>query len=285
MGETLAIVASFCFAFSNVFNRRGLATSNAVTASLISLGMSAAALWALAPFFVSHWKVQTLAGFYFLSAGIFAPGLGRFFNFKGMERVGMARAVSITNTYPMVASMLAVVIMGETWTLQNFLGTSLVVAGVVVLSWKETGQSSWRKVDLIYPAMAAISFGIASNLRKLGLLVDGVPVMGAALTSTTGLLCGLLVLQLQGGKHRISLSRRSIGWFFAAGLANTAAMLSVFYALNSSKVVLVEPLVGANPVLALILSMIFLRDLEAVTMRVVSGAVCTVAGSILVVTA
>lgn len=284
MSEYFAIQASVCFAISNVLNRRGLATSNSITASLISLSMSAVILWILAPVFLPLSSLRTPAVVYFLAAGIFAPGLGRILNYKGMERIGMARAVPISNTYPMVASVLAVLIMGETWTLQNFLGTSLIVLGVVILSKREKGQTAWRKVDLIYPVMAAFAFGISSNLRKLGLMIMDMPLMAAALTSATGLLCGLVMLQAQGGWRVVSLSRRSFSWFFAAGIANTGAMLSVFYALSSGRIVIVEPLVGANPVLAILLSAIFLRDLEAVTVRVVSGALCTVAGSVLVIT-
>ncbi len=279
-----AILASFCFAVSNVLNRRGLATSNAITAAIISLCISAIALWSLVPIFLTLTSFRTPAVLYYLAAGIFAPGLGRFLNFKGMERVGMARAIPITNTYPMVASVLAVFIVGEFWTIQNFIGTSFVILGVVILSMKATGQGPWRKIDLIYPIMAAVSFGIASNLRKLGLLVDNVPIMGAALTSSTGLLSGVVMLQVAGGRKEMLLSRRSFGWFFVAGIANTAAMLSVFHALSIGKIVIVEPLIGANPVLAILLSIIFLRDLEAITMRVILGAACTVIGSILVVT-
>jgi uncharacterized membrane protein len=48
--------------------------------------------------------------------------------------------------------------------------------------------------------------------------------------------------------------------------------------------VIVEPLVSSNPVLTLLLTAIFLRDLEALSLRVIIGAVLTVAGTILVVT-
>jgi DME family drug/metabolite transporter len=61
-------------------------------------------------------------------------------------------------------------------------------------------------------------------------------------------------------------------------------MLSVFYALSFGKVVIVEPLVSSNPVLTLLLTAIFLRDLEALSLRVIIGALLTVAGTILVVT-
>jgi len=69
-----------------------------------------------------------------------------------------------------------------------------------------------------------------------------------------------------------------------AGLFNTAAMLSVFYALSFGKVVIVEPLVAANPVLSLLLTALFLKDLEVISFRVLVGALCTVVGTILVVT-
>ena len=62
-------------------------------------------------------------------------------------------------------------------------------------------------------------------------------------------------------------------------------MLSVFHALSFGNIVTVEPLIGANPVLVILLSAIFLRDLESITCRVVLGALCTVVGSILVITA
>jgi len=175
--------------------------------------------------------------------------------------------------------------MGERWTLQNFLGTSLVVLGVVILSKRDAAHMEWRKFDLIYPILAAVAFAISSNLRKLGLLVEHEPVMGAAVTAVTGLFLGVAVLCVRGGVKEIALTRRSAAWFFASGVSNSGAMLSVFYALGRGNVVIVEPLVGANPVLVILLSAVFLRDLEAVTPRVLAGVLCTVAGSILVVTA
>ena len=61
-------------------------------------------------------------------------------------------------------------------------------------------------------------------------------------------------------------------------------MLSVFYALSHGKVVIVEPLVSSSPVLTLLLTAIFLRDIEALSLRVIIDALLTVTGTILVVT-
>jgi len=280
----LSILAAFCFSVSHVMNRRGLVTSNAITGSVFSISMSAITLWVMVPFFIPLSSFWTSAIWYFVVGGIFAPGLGRTLNFKGIERVGLVRTVPISSSSPMFASVLAVLIMGETWTLQNFFGTALVILGVVILSQKGTKHTQWRKIDLIYPIMASFSFAVSSNLRKLGLLAEDIPLMAAAVTATTALLFVLAVLKAQGGRQAFLLSRRSSGWFFASGLSNTAAMLSVFYALSFGKVVIVEPLISVNPAISIFLSAIFLRDLEAITLRVIIGASCTVLGSILVIT-
>lgn len=284
MAEYFALQAAFFFAISHIFIRRGLVTSDAFTGSFISLGITAVVLLTLSPLFVPLALFWTPAVGYFIAAGIFAPALGRTFSYKGIERVGVGRSVPVANSSPMFSSILAVLILGEIWTLRNFLGTTLVVLGVVILSRARSGLGQWRKIDLIYPVAAALSFGISAILRKRGLLVQNVPLVAATVTSTAGLLFAMAMLQMQGGWRALGLSRRGSAWFFAAGLCNTSAMLSAFYGLSFGRVVIVEPLSATNPVLAILLSAIFLRDLEVVTFRVVAGALCTVVGTVLVVT-
>jgi len=59
----------------------------------------------------------------------------------------------------------------------------------------------------------------------------------------------------------------------------------VFYALSHGRVVIVEPLVSFNPVITLLLTSVFLRDLEVLNLRMITGALLTVAGTVLVVLA
>lgn len=284
MAEYFAFQAALCFASTFILARRGLETSNAITGSFISLSSMVLTLWILIPFFVPLSTFRTPAVWYFIADGIVAPGLGRLLSYVGIERIGVARAVPIISCSPLFASILAVLLIGESWTTQNFLGTALVIFGVVILSGTGAGKKSWRKMDIIYPLVAAFSFGISSNLRKLGLLISNLPLMAAAVTSTTALLFAVPMLRVRMGRQGLQLSRGSFGWFFASGIANTGAMLSTFYALGFGKVVVVEPLVASSPVLVIVLTAIFLRDLEVITPRVVAGATCTVLGTILVVT-
>jgi len=284
MAEYFAFQAALCFATSHILIRRGLVTSNAVTGAFISLGLTALILWALLPFFTPMASLWTPAIGYFLAAGVFAPGIGRTLTYVGIEKLGVARSVPVSNASPMFASILAVFLLNESWKPQNFLGTTLVIAGVALLSGARGDRRSWRRVDLFYPVVAAVAFGISSNLRKLGLVVTNLPLLAAAVTAATAFIFAVGLLQARGGVRALWLSRSSAGWFLAGGCANTAATLSVFHALSLGDIVVIEPLVSSNPVLSLVLSAIFLKDLETITPRVVAGALCTVLGTVLVMT-
>lgn len=284
MTEVFALLASSGFAISHILIRRGLTSSNAFTGSFISIVVSAVALWVVTLFFIPLSSFKSQAVWYFAASGIFAPGLGRIFNFMGIERVGVNRAVPISSSSPLFASTLAVLFVGESWPPQNIIGTSLVVLGLVALSRTGKGPGEWRKIDLIYPAMAALSFSIANNLRKLGLIVENLPLMASAVNTTSALLFATLLLRAQGGLSVLRFSRRSLPWFLGSGVTNTLAMLSTFHALSHGKVVVVDPLINASPLLTLALSAIFLRDLEVITPGIVFGVICVATGTILVVT-
>ena len=282
MGEHFALLASFFFALSHVLMRRVLVTSNPITGAVVSVGISMVVLWSIVPFFMPLSSFLNPVVGYFILGGIFAPGLGRALNFVAISRMGVARAIPLVNISPMFASILAVFFVGEVWTLQNIIGTSFIVVGVIILSRRgDEERMQWRRVDLVYPIMAALAFAIASNVRKIGLTVENVPLLASTVSSTTSFIFIAAVLQFQGGRRLIQLSRQGIGWSLAAGTAHTIAMLLTFNALGYGKVVIVEPLIATNPVLTIFLTAVFLRDLEAVTSRVAIGACCTVVGTIL----
>ncbi|HEY7713110.1 MAG TPA: EamA family transporter [Candidatus Binatia bacterium] len=277
--------AALCFSIAHIFIRRGLVESNAMTGSFISLSMTAAVLWLMFPFFAPFSTLWTPVSLIFVAAGIFAPGIGRTMSYVGIEKIGVARSVPIANCSPIFASIFAVIFLAEVWLPQNIAGTLLVISGVIALSLSKPAQGEWRKLDVIYPMVGAMAFGASAILRKAGLNYVTVPVMAAAVTAGSAAIFSFALLQFRGGREALKLTSRSAAWLFTAALFNTAATLSVFYALSHGKVVIVEPLVSSNPVLTLLFTSIFLRDLEALNLRVITGALLTVTGTILVVTA
>lgn len=283
MSEVLALSAALWFSFSHILIRRGLAHTDPVTGSVVSVALSLVMLWGLAALFLQPSSFLTPVVWYFAASGIFAPGIGRLLVYLGISRIGVARSVPLSSSSPLFSSLLAVVLIGEEWPLQNIVGTVLVVTGVIVISRTRTEATPWRRRDIVFPLLAALAFATASNLRKLGFEVENVPLMASTVNATTGFLfvMGMGVWQKGGAIARFS--RRAFVWFVGAGVFNTLGLLFNLHALSSGKLVVVEPLLATAPVLTVFLTAIFLRDLEVVSARVVVGAACTVAGTILLV--
>ena len=285
MAEYYAFQTALCFSITHILVRRGLVHSNALTGSLISLGTSALIFWLLLIVLIPLSELRDPGIGYFIAGGIFAPAIGQTLGYIGMERLGVARSSPIVNTSPIFSSILAVIFLGEVWVFQNIIGTCLVIAGVIVLSSRKSADGNWRIKDVVYPVLAALAFGISSNLRKAGLTEVPCPLLGAAVTLGTAFLVLLLIVQLRGGRHALNWNAQGGKWMVAGALVNTCALLSFFAALNLGDVVRVEPLVACNPLLSLVWTGIFLRGIERLSGRVVGGALVTVAGTVLVVTA
>jgi drug/metabolite transporter (DMT)-like permease len=284
MAEYFAFQTALCFSIAHIFVRRGLVHSNALTGSLISLGTSAVIFWLLLLAWMPLSALRTPAVGFFIAGGIFAPAIGQTLGYIGMERLGVARSSPIVNTSPLFSSVLAVVFLGELWLPQNILGTCLVILGVIVLSSRNRAEGEWRVQDALYPVLAAIAFGISTTLRKSGLTLVPEPLLAAAVTLGTAFLVLLAIIRFRGGRSELKINRKSGGWLFAAALVNTGAILSFFAALNVGPIVRVEPLVACNPLLTILWTAIFLRQIEQLSGRVVLGALVTVAGTVLVVT-
>jgi drug/metabolite transporter (DMT)-like permease len=285
MAEYFSFQTALCFSIAHIFVRRGLVHSNALTGSLISLGTSAVVFWLLVLALIPLSALHTPAVGYFIAGGIFAPAIGQTLGYIGMERIGVARSSPIVNTSPIFSSILAVIFLGELWVLQNVVGTCLVILGVVILSSGKRAEGDWQKKDVIYPILAAIAFGISTTLRKTGLIWVPVPLLAAAVTVGTAFVVLLVIIQFRGGQRVLKVSRQSAGWLFGAAVVNTGAILSFFYALNFGQIVRVEPLVACNPLLTILWTRIFLRQIEQLSGRIVLGALVTVTGTVLVVTA
>ena len=279
-----ALIASLNFAVSHILIRRGLAQSNPLAGFAISILISAVALWSMVAVTLPLSVFWTHAIWYFAVGGLFASGLGRWLVYVSIDRLGVARSIPVVSTTPMFASILAVILVGEHWTLGAFFGTVLIICGVIVISQTHEQRADWRRRDLIFPLLGALSFSFSASVRKLGFFIDNLPLMASCVNATTGLVLAIAMVYGQGGPRKVlPMSRSVFWWFVAAGICNTTGMLANFYALSTGDIVIVEPLISTNPVLTVVLTAIFLRDVETVNLRVCVGVAFTFVGTLLLV--
>lgn len=165
---------------------------------------------------------------YFYRGGNLRPWNLQTLGYIGMERIGVARSAPIVNTSPIFSSVLATSLLDEVWTVQNVIGTCLVILGVVILSSDRATQGQWRKSDIAYPVLGAMAFGISTTLRKSGLNQFPNPLLGAAVTVGTAFLVLCAIAHLGFGRCALQFNHQGSGWLFAAALLNAGAILSLF---------------------------------------------------------
>lgn len=280
----LAIVASLFFSFSTMLVRARVRRASPMVALGLSLSVNVVVLWSISLVWydvtVDVWQWR-----YFILAGVLAPVMGRFFNYSGIDKLGVNLSTPITYANPLVSVVLALAFLGERLSLLGLLGALLVIAGGVVLGTvKGDGEVSFKRKYLILPVLAAVFYGSSQVVRKVGIDLVNEPILAAAVTTTTS--WSLLVSYLVFRRHNYDLvvGRSEAAFFGMAGLAGSVAIPTLYLALQLGTVVIVTPLMNTTPLFVLLLSFLFFREEELFTRRVLSGTVGIVAGVVLLST-
>jgi DME family drug/metabolite transporter len=274
--QALALGSAACSATAAVLIQRGLRTSNFYAGSWINVATGAVALWAAVLLLVprSEWSWQAVP--YFVASGFIGTGLGRMFRVAAIERVGAPVAQAINNLSPLVATGLAVALLGEHVTPAVLLGTLVIVLGTVLLSL--SGRTvGFRPRDLVLPFVGAACFGLVAVIRKLGVTEAG-PLFDAAVNTTTALAASSAFVLAAGKRTALACDRPSLLWFIGGGIAENAGVFLVLVALGFGTVSVVVPLSGTSPLFVLLLTLLFPARDRRLSGRVVAGAVLIVLG-------
>ncbi len=280
--ELFALANAFFFALHNVFTKKGLKYSNPPTAVLTSLSVNVVVLWGVSLLFLPVALLTVSGILLFVLVGFFQPGLTRLLTYKSIETVGVAITDPLRATTPMFSAFLAILLLGERMTLSVFFATILIIAGITLLSLRGDTTKNIRMRYIFYPLLASFLAGSSQILRKFGLESMPHPVLAAAVTATSSLVVVSLTLWVSSRRKEIlCLDRRCLPFYLAAGLAVSLGMVSIYYALDLGKVVVVIPISSTAPLFTLILTALFLKGVERVTLRIVLGAALIISGVVL----
>ena len=291
----LSFLAIMGFGSATIFARLGMPRVGVMPIVFISLCFSFVASGILAVAFVSRdfitlpliviaWCVM-LGAFNFLG--------GRNLSYLAVGRIGAARAGAIVGTSAVFASILAISFTGERPHWVVLLGTLVVVAGLATALGKnivETagGEGATRRgaiLGYLLALGAACCYGTTSVVVKQ-LTID---YTSPLVVSTISLFFGVLLVAPVAFRQTLKClpeARRAPGFIVYAGLSGLAAATGVnctYFALQMADVVVVAPIVSANPLFTLLLAGLFLSRQEQVNRWLVLGILVTAAGVSLVV--
>ncbi|HEU4439560.1 MAG TPA: EamA family transporter [Methylomirabilota bacterium] len=277
--QVLALGSALCGALATFLIQRGLERSNFYAGAWINVVVGALAAWTATVMLVP-WQAYTWRAVpYFVFSGVVGTAGGRLFRVLAIQKVGAPVAATVNNLAPLVATGLAIVLLGEHVTPPILGGTLVIVAGTILLSLSGR-YVGFRPRHLVYPFIAASCFGTVAIVRKLGLSTAG-PLFDAAINVTAALLASTAFVAASGNLGSLRCDRRSLLWFVAGGIAENSGVFLVLLALGGGDVSVVIPLAGTAPLFVLLMAYLFPSEAHRLNWRVVVGAVLIVLGVVL----
>jgi drug/metabolite transporter (DMT)-like permease len=220
----------------------------------------------------------------FALAGLVGAVIGRGAYYAAIGLIGASRTEPIKASQPLHASVIAVLVLGETLTAGALVGIVCIIVGVAVVSVRSTDSADGdtRLSGLALAFGAALAYGIEPTIASIGLDAGTPLLVGLAVKTAvaTGLTFAVLARR---GSLTTGFTAPGRRWYVAAGVANTLFQVAYYGALSVGSVVSVVPVIQTSPLFVAALAALILPRRERVT-PVLVGASCLVVGGAILVT-
>ena len=278
--QLLALFCSMSYAGALVSSRLGLRYSTPTTVTLVSILVQNVALWSAVFLTGGIPAAAPIAIGLICIVGIFQLGV-RLLAYTGVLKIGASRSSALQSISPLVSATIAIAVLGETTTPPIVGGTFMVIAGVVLVSWKterEIAGFRWR--HLLLPIGAACLTGLNHPMRRYALGLSNEPLFFSALMGFVSLTGFLIYMGFSPTKEPLVWNRQAIRPFLSTGIFETFSLVLIITAISIGPVVVVAPIAASYPVWALIGAKLFLGDVEKIALKTVIGILSVVAGTV-----
>lgn len=218
----------------------------------------------------------------FAGIGLFFPAMLTLLTFASNRALGPVITSTLGNLAPLLAVMLALVLLHEPLQHLQLIGLVVAVIGAVVITLTRPDDlGHWRSWALLLPLGSALVRGLAPPLVKLGLQIWPSPLWACLIGYVSSSIVVLIVQRLRKGRFIAEASWPGRFWFAVTGISNGLSALTLFAAVRNGPITLVAPLLAIYPLVTVVLTAVTLRHVQ-ITPRIVIGTALTVAGVALV---
>jgi drug/metabolite transporter (DMT)-like permease len=226
----------------------------------------------------------------FAVAGVLASYLGRRGFFRSVETLGPSRASAVQISNPVFAAVMAWVLLGEVLDPVDIVLIALVLSGLyfTTLPGKEhaaeaaTGGARWTAVPMValWPALlSAVAYGGGNVLRAQALDIWREPVFGGLVGAAAGTIVYVLFhVRARDVIGTAAVPRSGVLLWTLAGVLTISAQISVIGATGYLPVAIVLVISSALPVLVVPVSLLVLRNVEALRAGTLLGTALVLAG-------
>jgi drug/metabolite transporter (DMT)-like permease len=286
IGIILALLSAVASGLSVVLVRKHSAGSNAFNMSLVITIVGMVILWPLAIMTTGFGELNLEGVALFAVSGVLSPGLVRLFYYKGLKTLGASGNSAIFSVYPLYSALLAVVLLSEMLSPENWIGILCIILGVVFIDLSIHGSNNAERKanrkNLIFPIIGGVMLGVSSIIRKYALNVCDTPIFGVAVAYVFSLLPYALMLMASVPTRKELALKQDFRWFWIAGIGQAVSWTLAFYALSFEQVSITNPLLSIEPLFVVVFAYLYLRELERVSPKLLASIAVTVLGVVLV---
>jgi DME family drug/metabolite transporter len=293
-GEIAALGAALCWTVSAVLYKKALLNVKPVAANIVRCAFTSLILLVFLALCKNFWVPVDLSSNALVLAcisGLLGLGLGDTFYLASLKLIGVARAVSITCTYPLFSLLWAMTLGGENIMPSTVIGTIIIVFGIWLLSQDKLNSSTTtsRKILVKGVALAIATAMIWSiSISMMNMAIKETQNFNHAwmlnIIRITAVAIFLLVSVPLTDKELsfLKIQREAIytigaGGVIALGLGWFFLTYSFAVATPESRAV---PISSTTPLFSTLSGIIFLH--EKVTKQSISGSILIVVGIFLI---
>ncbi len=281
--EFIALAAAILYSGGTITARMGMHYSSPLTAACVLLFLRTVVFWGGVLLMGGIPHVEWTPLLLFVGLGVLQTATS-LLQLTGIHRLGAARAEPLRNTYPLWSAVIAIAFLGEQASLGIIAGTLLVVGGITLISWQpaESGLR-YRWWEGIFSLLAALFAGVAFPIRRIAFDISNEPLYFAAVLAIVSFVSLGPYVNIRLRTEQFVLSRSAVPPFILSGFFESAGSLLSLIAVSLGRVVVVSPIVASSPLWTLILTVIFLRGLERINTRTVTGTFAVMTGTISII--
>ena len=276
----LALASMFGFGAGFVLTQFGLRWMLPSVGVAISIPTSTLLFWCLAPFFVDPTEGNLTAVVLFASVGLFFPGAAALLNFESNRLLGPNIAGALSSMTPVLAVLLAIVLLGEHIRGPQLLGLAAIVVGISLMYRVHVGFSVRSLWLLGLPLASAAIRGVVQPIVKFGFEWWRSPIAAVVVSYTVSSTVLIISALTRAGWTLPEIDHRGALWFAVVGICNGLSVLAMYAAREYGPVTLVSPIVAGYPLVTLLLSRAFLEK-EHVGPQMIGGVTSAVCGVVL----
>ena len=279
--------ASFCIkpALRDVTVPRATATMTVLNALFVTF-----ITFAFVP--LSSFRPQNSETWLFVFlAGALHFGISRVFMNAAILRIGPNRTIPVANSFPLVTAFLATFALGEPLTPRVVLGLAILLCGITLIvrakpaigATGDAASTSRTISGWAFAGLTSLLMGVSAIFFKNASL-DLPPLV----VSTLALWIGTVVAWIIVGASRNTAPRgpipaRAWRWLLSTAVCQSLAVPFYNAALTKTLAVNVTCLASAQPLIAIPMGLIFMREAENITPKLIGGVVIAVGGTLLVI--